>query len=48
MVLVCYMTLQDQVLKALHDFIVWSSSRSVTTLPGLVVLDTEVMEIQWF
>ena len=45
MVLVCYVTLKDQVLKALHDFIVWSSSRSATTLPGLVVIDTEVAEI---
>ena len=45
MVLLCHVILQDQVIKALNDVMVWSSSRQVTTPPILIATDSVVVEI---
>ena len=45
MVLVCHVTLQDKVIKALYGFMVRSPSRYLTILPGLLGIATEIVEI---
>ena len=45
MVFVCHVTLQDNVIKALYDFMVRSSSRYVTILLNLAIIDPVVGEI---
>ena len=44
LVLVCQVTVQDQVIKELNDFMVSSLSRYVTTLPSLVAIGTKVVK----
>ena len=44
-VLVCHVTLQDHIIKALHDLLVSSPSRSVMILPSLMAIGTVVMEL---
>ena len=45
MVLISPVTLQDHIIKALHDFIIRSLSRYITILASLVAIDTVVVEI---
>ena len=45
MVFVCHVTFQNDVIKALYGFRLWSPSRLVTTLPSLVAINTVVVEI---
>ena len=45
MVFICHVTLQDQVIKVLNDFIVGSPSRLVIILPGLLAIGTVVVDI---
>ena len=45
MVFICYMTLQDRVIKALYDFMIWSLPKHVAILASLVDIDTVVVEI---
>ena len=44
-VFVYHVILQDHLIKALCDFMVWSPSRQVTTLPSLGPIGTVVVEI---
>ena len=45
MVLACHVTSQNRMIKGSCDFITKCLSRQVTTLPGLVVIGTVVVEI---
>ena len=45
MVLVCHVTLQDKVIKALYGFMDRSHSRYLTILPRLLGIATEIVEI---
>ena len=45
MVLLCHVILQDQVIKALNDVMVWSPSRQFTTPPSLMATDSVIVEI---
>ena len=45
MVLVCHVTLQDKLIKALYGFTVRSPSRYLTILPRLFGITTEIVEI---
>ena len=45
MFLVCDVTLQNQMIEAINDFMVRSSSRYVIILPSLVTIDNLVEEI---
>ena len=45
MVFVSHVTLQNQVIKALNDFMVRRTSRYVTILPILVAISNVVMKI---
>ena len=45
MVLVCHMTLQDQVMKVLYDFMIKSLSRYITILASLVAIDIVLVKI---
>ena len=47
-VFVCHVTLQDDVIKALNDFMVRSPSRYVTILPNLVAISTAILDIRLF
>ena len=47
-VFVCHVTLQDDVIKALNDFMVRSPSRYVTILPNLVAISTAILDIWLF
>ena len=42
---VCHMTLQDNIIRALCNFIVRSSSRQVAVLSKFVTISTVMMEI---
>ena len=44
MVFVYHVTLKDNVIKALNDFMVSSPSRNVTILLGLVAIGTEMVD----
>ena len=48
MFLICDVTLQNQMIEAINDFMVRSSSRYVIILPSLVTIDNLVVEIQDF
>ena len=45
MVFICQVTLQDQVIKVLNDFMVGSPLRLVNILPGLLAIGTVVVDI---
>ena len=45
MVFVCHMTLEDHIIKALHDFMIKNLSRYITILANLVAIDIVVVEI---
>ena len=45
MIFVCYVTLQEHVIKVLYDFMIKSLLRYITILASLVAIDTVLVEI---
>ena len=47
MLFVCHVTLQDQMITALYDFMIRSLSKYITILASLVAIDIVVVEISF-